>query len=459
MPVRGQVQLLAPSRLQEYGNDWNVQIRCEMQLQAHWSGQGHERQLPKTTQVTRTGGHAGQATTEAVAIAGREKKRVRLGLPALAVLVLGAAQALVARAADDDPEAALNALRGRIATVQAELEAQASRRDAAQSELRGLEKSVAQGAAALAATRDELDAGRERRRALIAQKGATEQRLAGQRDVLGRQIRAAYLGGRQERLRLALNQQDPARLGRMLVYYRYLSDARADQIESVTAELARLAEIETSLAVENRRLQTLSERRSRELEALESSRDERKKLVAGIESRLSSSGAELNRLRAEEASLQTLIEELRRALDQLPGATREPFAEQRGRLNWPTKGRLLNDYGQPRAGGSLKWNGVLVGTDRGAEVRSVYHGRVAYADWLPGLGLLIIVEHGDGYMSLYGHNEALFRQVGDWVEPGETIATAGDSGGRSRAALYFEIRKGEDPVNPHRWFRTRLSAR
>jgi septal ring factor EnvC (AmiA/AmiB activator) len=405
------------------------------------------------------GQNAGQATTEAVAIAGREKKRVRLGLPALAVLVLGAAQALVARAADDDPEAALNALRGRIATVQAELEAQAGRRDAAQSELRGLEKSVAQGAAALAATRDELDAGRERRRALIAQKGATEQRLAGQRDVLGRQIRAAYLGGRQERLRLALNQQDPARLGRMLVYYRYLSDARADQIESVTAELARLAEIETSLAVENRRLQALSERRSRELEALESSRDERKKLVAGIESRLSSSGAELNRLRAEEAGLQTLIEELRRALDQLPGATREPFAEQRGRLNWPTKGRLLNDYGQPRAGGSLKWNGVLVGTDRGAEVRSVYHGRVAYADWLPGLGLLIIVEHGDGYMSLYGHNEALFRQVGDWVEPGETIATAGDSGGRSRAALYFEIRKGEDPVNPHRWFRTRLSAR
>lgn len=364
-----------------------------------------------------------------------------------------------ARSEEPDPKAALAELRTRIDDVQKELEAQASRRDAAQAELKGLEKNVARAAASLAATRDELAVGRERRRALASQKAERERRLDDQRAVLARQIRAAYLGGRQERLRLALNQQDPARLGRMLVYYRYLSEARADQIESVTAELRRLAEIETALAAENRKLESLGARRERELETLKSARDKRQQLVVGIESRLQSSGAELTRLRAEEDSLQTLIEELRLALDNLPGTSREPFAEQRGRLEWPTRGRLLNDFGQPRAGGSLRWNGVLVGTERGAEVRSIYHGRVAYADWLPGLGLLMVVEHGDGYMSLYGHNEALFRQVGDWVDPGEAIATAGDSGGRSRAALYFEIRKGADPVNPHRWFRTRLSAR
>ena len=361
-------------------------------------------------------------------------------------------------AADPDPAAALDELRARMRSVQQEIESQAQERDAAQAELESLERAAARAAAALAATRDELATGRERRRDLIAEKQAREARLGRERDVLAGQIRAAFLGGRQERLRLALNQQDPARLGRMLVYYRYLSDARARLIDTVTAELARLAEVETALAAENRRLETLTQRREAELAELDQARAKRQSVVAGIESRLASSGQELGRLRAEEQGLKTLVEELRRALDNLPGTSREPFARQRGRLDWPTRGRLLHDFGQPRAGGDLRWNGVLVGTDRGAEVRSIYHGRVAYADWLPGLGLLIVIEHGDGYMSLYGHNEALYRQVGDWVTPGEVIATAGDSGGRSRAALYFEIRNGTEPVNPHRWFRSRLSA-
>ena len=377
------------------------------------------------------------------------------------VLLLASWLLLAGTAAADnhDPEAALAALRARMAEVQRELEEEAERRDAAQSALRGLETDIGRAAADLSTTRSELAAGRERRRALLGQKSAREATLAEERDLLARQIRASYLGGRQERLRLALNQQDPARLGRMLAYYRYLSAARAEQIDAVTAELAELREIEVALIAENRRLETLGKRREATLAELEQSRDKRRELVAGIESRLAASGEELARLEGEERGLQTLIEELRQALDNLPGTSREPFARQRGRLDWPTRGRLLNDFGQPRAGGDLKWNGVLIGTERGAEVRSVYHGRVAYADWLPGLGLLIVIEHGDGYMSLYGHNEALYRRVGDWVDPGDVIATAGDSGGRSRAALYFEIRQGATPVNPHRWFGARLSAR
>ena len=131
----------------------------------------------------------------------------------------------------------------------------------------------------------------------------------------------------------------------------------------------------------------------------------------------------------------------------------------RGKLEWPTNGVLLNDFGQPRAGGSIKWNGVVIGTDQGRDVRAVYHGRVAYADWLPGMGLLLIIEHGDGYMSLYGHNETLYKSVGDWVAPGDVVASAGDTGGRSRAALYFEIRRNGRPENPHGWFRSGLAAR
>ena len=107
----------------------------------------------------------------------------------------------------------------------------------------------------------------------------------------------------------------------------------------------------------------------------------------------------------------------------------------------------------------MRWNGVVIGTDRGREVRSIYHGRVAYADWLPGMGLLMVVEHGDGYMSLYGHNESLYKRVGDWVSPGEVLAAVGDTGGRSGAALYFEIRKDGRPENPHPWFSSRVPSR
>jgi septal ring factor EnvC (AmiA/AmiB activator) len=142
-----------------------------------------------------------------------------------------------------------------------------------------------------------------------------------------------------------------------------------------------------------------------------------------------------------------------------PVETDEPFASLKGKLTWPVQGRLAGDYGQPRGTGTVKWNGVLLETAAGTPVRAVYHGRVAFADWLPGLGLLVIVDHGGGYMSLYGHNEALLKESGDWVEPGEAIAQVGDTGGQSRAGLYFEIRYNGEPVNPHAWIGRRPAAR
>jgi len=134
-----------------------------------------------------------------------------------------------------------------------------------------------------------------------------------------------------------------------------------------------------------------------------------------------------------------------------PVDTEEPFARVKGKLGWPVDGRLVGDYGQPRGAGPVKWTGVMVEATAGTPVRAVYHGRVAFADWLQGLGLLLIVDHGGGYMSLYGHNEALLKESGDWVQPGETIAQVGDSGGQARPGVYFEIRYNGEPVNPHPW--------
>jgi septal ring factor EnvC (AmiA/AmiB activator) len=122
-------------------------------------------------------------------------------------------------------------------------------------------------------------------------------------------------------------------------------------------------------------------------------------------------------------------------------------------LSWPTDGQVVKRFGDPRADGRLKWQGIILSAPAGSDVRAVYNGRVIFSDWLDGMGLLLIIEHGDGYMSLYAHNQDLLKEVGEWVEPGEMIAHVGDSGGRAAAGLYFEIRKNGEPVNPGQWFR------
>jgi murein hydrolase activator len=150
--------------------------------------------------------------------------------------------------------------------------------------------------------------------------------------------------------------------------------------------------------------------------------------------------------------LEKLLRELRAAMERYPVEGNDAFAHLRGKLAWPVSGRVVARFGETRAGG-VKWDGVLVATERGAPVRAIYQGRVIYADWLPGLGLLTIVDHGDGYMSLYGHNERLYKAVGDRVAAGDPIASAGDSGGSAKPELYFEIRKGGKPVDPRPWFK------
>ena len=373
--------------------------------------------------------------------------------------VLIAVLALLLSAAVEDPEGQLKALRERISKVQAEIEAETARRDKETTQLARVERQAALATGKLEQTRRSLGLARKEEQRLRAEVATQRDRLVTHQGALAAQARAAYAGGQTERVRLLLSQQDPGRFGRILVYYRYLSEMRSDQIEAVSTDLARLAQTQTELSETSRRLSELETRQRLEVESLEASRAERGRIVARLDAALRDRRTEAEKLAAEAASLEVLIEELQQLLVDLPGADREPFATMKGKLDWPAPGVLLSDYGQPRAGGSLKWNGVLVGASRGTEVRAVYHGRVAYADWLPGMGLLLVIEHGDGYMSLYGHNEALYKQLGEWVQPGDVIASAGDSGGRSQSALYFEIRNGTRPEDPHRWFRTRLPTR
>jgi septal ring factor EnvC (AmiA/AmiB activator) len=383
-------------------------------------------------------------------------KRIRR-YPMTVVVTVAALSCL--SGAVDDPEARLQSVTARIQEIQADIEAETGRRDSETVRLRQAEREASEAARALRATKTSLKESRARQAVLQQQVDAGTRKLGAKRHSLATQVKAVYAGGQTERLRLLLNQQEPGRVGRILMYYRYLTDDRAQEINAVLAEINELTESEARLAENSARLTELAARQTEEARLLDAARQERSRAVASLDARIKDRRSEAARLTAEAATLQSLIEELRRALIDLPGTDRDSFSTRKGKLDWPTSGILISDFGQPRAGGSLKWNGVVIGTDRGRDVRAVYYGRVAYADWLPGMGLLLVIEHGDGYMSLYGHNESLYKRVGDWVEPGEVVAAAGDTGGKSRSGLYFEIRRNGEPENPHRWFGKRLAAK
>jgi septal ring factor EnvC (AmiA/AmiB activator) len=364
----------------------------------------------------------------------------------------------VAAAQQPDPakaEAELKAVRSQIDRVRAEMARDASRRDALAREIEESEKSVSDARGALEDLRRERAVHTAKRAELAGMRRTEEAALARDRAALAGQIRAAHMIGGEEPLKLLLNQRDPAQAGRVLTYYQYFGRARASQIAAINGHLAELEELDRALALEEERLTELERQQKGEVAKLQSARDRRGRALAALEAESRNRAKELDRLKDQQGSLEKLVRELRRALervDKFPTDSKDAFARLRGRLAWPVAGRLLASYGQVRAGG-VKWDGVLVAGSQGAPVRAVYHGRVVYADWLSGLGLLTIIDHGDGYLSLYGHNERLYKEVGERVSAGDTIATVGDSGGRQSPALYFEIRKGGRPVDPRPWFR------
>lgn len=351
-------------------------------------------------------------------------------------------------------EADLRELRSEIERIRGQVAADATERDRLTRELRSAEESSSSARASLQRLRGERET-RERRRAeLAAQQRQRTVDLVREREALAAQLRAAYLIGREEPLRLLLDQEDPQRGARLFNYHGYLGRARAQLVANIETNVRELAALEQALGVEQVRLETLEREQTGELEKLDQARSERSEVLARLQQESRARAASLQRLQREQAALEKLLRELRRTAQRFPQDNTSPFAQLRGKLAWPAPGRVVARFGQPRAG-SVKWDGVMIAAERGTPVRVVHRGRVVYADWLAGLGLLMIVDHGGGFLSLYGHNEQLFRAVGDSVNAGDTIGAVGDSGGRTRTELYFEIRQGARPIDPLPWFATR----
>lgn len=349
-------------------------------------------------------------------------------------------------------EAELKGVRAQIERISKQVSRDAARRDRLTRELKAAEGRVAGARAELERLRAERAERTTRRDELAAERRERQRTLAAERSRLAGQIRAAYVIGREEPLKLLLNQKEPARAGRMFAYYSYFGRARAQQIARIEEHVSRLDALDAELAAEEQRLAELETQRRQELDRLEQARASRGEVLVGLEAESRSRRQQLARLKREQASLEKLLQQLRRAIERFPRDSQDAFAKLRGRLAWPVAGSVLARFGETRAGG-VKWNGMLLGVERGSPVRAIYHGRIAYADWLPGLGLLVIVDHGGGYLSLYGHNDQLYKRVGERVVAGDVIAAAGDSGGRSRPELYFEIRRSGRPIDPRPWFK------
>jgi septal ring factor EnvC (AmiA/AmiB activator) len=372
----------------------------------------------------------------------------------IAVLSAGSPTAGAEAADSAQAKAKLAALRARIADLTGRMGAQLAQRDSLSARVRETELVIAAKRQRVEELRSEQLAAERRRSELRAEESRNLNALQAERASLASQARAAYMIGRQEELKLLLNQSSPASLGRTLTYYGYFAEQRSQKIKSIQSDAARLQQLVAQIDQQTRELQKLESDATQEIAGLQHARAERSVAMAALTKKLESGNQELGNLKREEQAVESLVADLARMMQDFPTDPSQSFDRMRGKLPWPVLGRVSARYQAPRENsGGVRWNGVMIETERAAKVRAPFFGRVVYADWLQGLGLLMIIGHSGGYMTLYGHAEVLYKSVGDKVAPGDVIAGLSDTEG-AKPQLYFEIREGRKTVDPKLWLKT-----
>jgi septal ring factor EnvC (AmiA/AmiB activator) len=351
----------------------------------------------------------------------------------------------------------------KLLKIRADIQLEAQARDAVQAEhassnaaLREIEQAVGAAARIVAETDTELTRRERELLELDGERQQLESRLAGQRLKLGALLRSAYLLGRDQHLRSWFARdrlQDSARLA---AYNRYLQKHRMDRMRGLLVELDELTQLTAAVIAARAQLAERRASSQAEIDTLTLRRAERELLLTQLSARLADHRQRLQAYARDEKSLLDLLDRLQDVLADIPrqisGAL--PLAQSKGQLPWPIDGRVLTAFATPLGPGRVS-DGIVIEAATGSEVQAIAHGRVAYADWLRGFGLLIIVDHGEGFMSLYAHNEALLRDEGDWVQAGTALARAGASGGAEQSGLYFELRKNGQPLDPRLWLQKR----
>ena len=293
---------------------------------------------------------------------------------------------------------------------------------------------------------------------LLRLQGAQSETLARiqqQQELLALQARSSWSMGREHGLKLLLNAESPQQLQRMTAYYQYFARARGAAIEESRASMLELASLEQTIRSRNQTLLAKKSELKENAARLQQQRSEHGRALARLEESLRSDQKQLASMQRDREQLDALLQELREAVADINLAEAdEPFASRRQKLPWPSDGRVRLAFGRNIAQG-VESTGIIIESVLNSPVKAVHHGRVVFADRMSGFGQVIVVDHGEGYMSLYGYNEALTRDVGDWVAPGDTLALSGRSSAASQPVTYFEIRHRGKPENPVRWLKKR----
>ncbi|GAC1632696.1 MAG: peptidoglycan DD-metalloendopeptidase family protein [Nevskia sp.] len=383
----------------------------------------------------------------------------RLLLPLLASLLIVATAAV---AAADNPgnrlkqsAEELGRVREKIQAANRAIERAKASQSAEREAVEAAERRIIETQAQLRRVSVQVETQEAHVRTAEAGRAAAEHRLDAERDLLRRQLRSAYVIGQSGRTQLLLSQQAPDRAERLLTYFDYLNRASARHIEAIHTELETVRAEQQKVEAELKTLRDVESARRRRLAELEADRAARSVAIARLEQKISGDAQELKQLQDSEQALQSLMKQLRDALAAAPpvrpSGPQKAFPEMRGKLSWPLHGEILARYGDPKADSRLQWKGLWIAANEGAPVHASAAGRVAYTGWLSSYGLIVVIEHEKGFFTLYGHNASVSAEVGERVAAGDVIAAVGNTGGYERHGLYFEVRKGTDPLDPTDW--------
>lgn len=376
--------------------------------------------------------------------------------------------------AEGDSAQQLDKVREEIQDLSADLSQKKASREEVYAQLKAQSRKISKLNRELRTLEQQIEEKNRTLKQLREAAGVKEAEQNQQLEALYQQMRAAYIHATPSYLEMLLNQQDIATISRGSTYFRYFHEARKTQLENINDILTQLNEEQKAMLLAQQALENARQEQILKQQSLQQETDKRKTMLAALDRSISSQDARLSALKEEERNLQGLLDRLAKEREQAlarekarqqkqekntatitPAKPGTPFARLAGQLNWPADGKLLARYGSPRNLGKLKWQGIVIDTPAGNNVRATAAGRVVFADWFRGFGLLIIIDHGDQYMTLYGNNDSLLKQVGDTVEAGEIIALSGEQGIRGLTGLYFEIRHRGTPTNPLKWLARR----
>lgn len=352
-------------------------------------------------------------------------------------------------------ETKLEQLQDNISNLQKELNQVKNDRDRLRKQLKTTEVSIGELVSQIDQINIQLKQQRTQLQQLNLQQSQLQENLKGQQQQISQYINAAYRLGQQSQLKLLLNQEQPEQIARINRYYSYFLDAHGKKIDAFLNTIEQLEAVKPKIENQTRQLQENQQQLKQSHDTLLKQQSQRQSTLSKLNESISDKDQALKNLLVDKQQLERLLEEVSKSIASLalPDGG-QSFKSQYGKMSLPTVGKTIKRFGQAKVAGKLNWEGILISASSGTEVQAVHYGRVVFSDYLRGHGLLIIIDHGDGYMSLYAHNQALLKETGDWVSSNEVIARVGNTGGQAESALYFEIRHQGKPADPAKWCRS-----